>query len=46
MKDFDTIKSKSKGRFSYAKFIRLKDLAKNTVGEFNENFELKYKIGA
>lgn len=44
MKDFDTIKSKSKGRFSYAKFIRLKDLAKNTVGEFNENFEFELQI--
>lgn len=44
MKDFDTIKSKSKGRFSYAKFIKLKDLAKNTVGEFNENFEFELQI--
>lgn len=44
MKDFDTIKSKSKGRFSYAKFIKLKDLAKNTVGESNENFEFELQI--
>lgn len=44
MKDFDTIKSKSRGRFSYAKFIKLKDLAKNTVGESNENFEFELQI--
>ena len=44
MKDYDTIKSKSKGRFSYAKFIKLKDLAKNTVGESNENFEFELQI--
>ena len=44
MKDFDTIKSKSKGRFSYAKFIKLKVLAKNTVGESNENFEFELQI--
>ena len=44
MKDFDTIKSKSKGSLSYAKFIKLKDLAKNTVGESNENFEFELQI--
>lgn len=44
MKDYDTIKSKSKGRFSYAKFTKLKDLAKNTVGESNENFEFELQI--
>lgn len=44
MKDYDTIKSKSKGRFSYAKFIKLKVLAKNTVGESNENFEFELQI--
>ena len=44
MKDFDTINSHSHGRFSYAKFIKLKDLAKNTIGESNENFEFELQI--
>ena len=44
MKDFDAINSNSKGRFSYAKFIKLKDLAKNTIGESNENFEFELQI--
>jgi len=44
MKDFDAIKNKSRGRFSYAKFIKLKDLAKNTIGESNENFEFELQI--
>lgn len=41
MKDFDTLKKISHGRFSYAKFIKLKDLAKNTIGESNELFEFQ-----
>ena len=44
MKDFDSINSNSKGRFSYAKFIKLKDLAKNTIRESNENFEFELQI--
>ena len=44
MKDFDSINSNSKGKFSYAKFIKLKDLAKNTIGESNENFEFELQI--
>lgn len=44
MKDFDTINSYSHGRFSYAKFIKLKDLAKNTIGESNENFEFELQV--
>ena len=32
MKDFDDLRSKSKGRLTYPKFSRLKSLAKDTVG--------------
>lgn len=41
MKDFDTLSKISRGKFSYAKFIKLKDLAKNTIGESNELFEFQ-----
>lgn len=41
MKDFDTLNKISHGKFSYAKFIKLKDLAKNTIGESNELFEFQ-----
>lgn len=41
MKDFDTLNKLSRGRFSYAKFIKLKDLAKNTIGESNELIEFQ-----
>ena len=44
MKDFDSIKSVSHGRFSYAKFVKLKDLAKNSIGESNVNFEMELEI--
>ncbi len=44
MKDFDSINSISHGRFSYAKFVKLKDLAKNTIGESNTNFELELEV--
>ena len=43
MKDFDSIYSFSHGKFSYAKFIKLKDLAKNSIGESNELFEFQLK---
>ena len=36
MKDFDTLRKCSKGKFSYAKFLKLKELAKNTVGVSND----------
>jgi transposase len=36
MKDFDSFSKASHGRFSYAKFANLKQLAKETVGESNE----------
>lgn len=36
MKDFDSLRKCSRGKFSYAKFLKLKELAKNTVGVSND----------
>ena len=44
MRDFDTPLKLSKGSFTYAKFIKLKDLAKNSIGESNEMFEIELDI--
>ncbi len=44
MRDFNTLNKTSHGRFSYAKFMKLKDLAKNSIGESNEIFELELQI--
>ena len=44
MRDFDTLRSYSKGRFKYSQFVKLKDLAKNSIGESNEYFELQLQI--
>ena len=41
MKDFDTLNKISRGKFSYSKFVKLKELAKNTIGEENELFEFQ-----
>lgn len=41
MRDFDTPNKLSRGSFSYAKFAKLKELAKNTIGESNEVFEIE-----
>ena len=41
MKDFETLNKISRGKFAYSKFIKLKDLAKNTIGESNELFEFQ-----
>ena len=40
MKDYDSIRKISYGKFTYAKFARLKELAKNSVGFHNENTDL------
>ena len=40
MKDYDSIRKVSHGRFSYAKFTKLKELAKSTVGYYDENTDL------
>lgn len=40
MKDFDSIRTISYGKFNYAKFAKLKELAKNTVGYHDSNSDL------
>lgn len=40
MKDYDSIRRLSRGRFTYAKFAKLKELAKNTVGYHDDNTDL------
>lgn len=40
MRDFETISKKSRGRFPYAKFVSLKELAKNSVGHHDKNTDL------
>ena len=40
MKNFDSISKASHGKFSYAKFAKLKELAKNSVGHHDENTDL------
>ena len=40
MKDYDSIRKISYGKFTYAKFARLKELTKNSVGFHNENTDL------
>ena len=41
MKDFDSIRKASRGKFTYANFIKLKELAKNSIGISNDIFETK-----
>ena len=41
MKDYDSIRKVSRGKFTSAQFIKLKDLARNTIGACNEIFELE-----
>lgn len=40
MKDYDSIRCVSHGKFSYAKFTKLKELAKSSIGFHNENTHL------
>ena len=40
MKDYESIRKLSRGKFTYAKFAQLKKLAKNSVGFHNENTDL------
>lgn len=40
MKDYESIRKLSHGKFTYAKFAQLKELAKNSVGFHNENTDL------
>lgn len=39
MKDYDSLRKISRGKFTYMNFIKLKELAKNSVGESNTIFE-------
>ena len=39
MKDFDSISKVSRGKFPYAKFLKIKEVAKNTVGCSDEYLE-------
>lgn len=41
MRDFDTLNKLSRGSFTYAKFVKHKDFAKNTIGESNDIFEIE-----
>ena len=41
MRDFETLNKLSRGSFTYAKFVKLRDLAKNTIGESNDIFEIE-----
>ena len=40
MRDYDAIRMVSHGKFSYAKFAKLKELAKNSVGYHDQNSDL------
>ncbi|MCQ2748972.1 MAG: IS110 family transposase [Clostridia bacterium] len=40
MRDYETLRKTSHGKFSYVKFAKLKELAKNTVGYSDSNSEL------
>ena len=40
MKDYDSIRKISHGKFTYAKFVKLKELAKNTIGHHDDNTDL------
>ena len=40
MKDFDSISKISRGKFTYVKFAKLKELAKNSIGHHDKNTDL------
>lgn len=40
MKDYDSLRKLSRGKFTYAKFAQLKEIAKNTIGYHDENTDL------
>ena len=40
MKDFDSIRKVSQGKFTYVKFTKLKELAKNSIGYHDSNSDL------
>ena len=40
MKDYESLRKISHGKFSYAKFAKLKELAKNSIGHYDDNSDL------
>jgi len=40
MKDYDSLRKASHGKFTYAKFVKLKELAKNSIGYHDDNTDL------
>jgi hypothetical protein len=40
MGDFDSLSKISRSKFTYAKFVKLKDLAKNIIDESNDILNL------
>ena len=40
MKDYNSIRCISHGKFTYAKFVKLKELAKKSVGHYDDNSDL------
>ena len=40
MKDYESLRKISHGKFSYAKFAKLKELAKNSIGHHDDNSDL------
>lgn len=43
MKDFDSINRISRGKFFYAKFLKIKEIAKNTIGQSDDYLEFDLK---
>ena len=41
---FESVRKATRGKITADKFIHIRELARNTVGETNENFELELKI--
>ncbi|MDR0794613.1 MAG: transposase, partial [Tannerella sp.] len=41
IRSYDILRRKSRGRFSMDKFVKLKSLAKNTIGVFNECYQIE-----
>lgn len=41
MKDFDSLRKISRGKFSYPRFLKLKELSKDSIGTDNELFTLQ-----
>jgi len=41
MKDFDSLRKKSRGKFSYQKFLKIKELARNTLEASNDILDIQ-----